>query len=317
MPSTTDDLLDSLLDAFANPIDFPFAAVAEAKANWGIVGRDFIDLIEGTAADPLTYIESELMWFDFASRLASDMRDTRAFAPLVAALYLPEDAAEALMGDALTDNMGRILACTFDPANSASEAMLRAAGENRHLYIWCRFAAIEALCIRAHEGDADIASVKVWLHALCAAEVAAIEANEEEDETAFVLLVTDLVGFAAIEYLPDIERWRATLGIGRPHDSIENIRRDIAKPYDRAATRETYNSYTDNITEEFATWATFTEKKYRDERNAIQSAVPDYADYDDSSLHQPYVRETAKVGRNDPCSCGSGLKFKKCCGKNA
>ena len=23
-----------------------------------------------------------------------------------------------------------------------------------------------------------------------------------------------------------------------------------------------------------------------------------------------------KVGRNDPCPCGSGKKFKKCCGKN-
>ena len=22
-----------------------------------------------------------------------------------------------------------------------------------------------------------------------------------------------------------------------------------------------------------------------------------------------------KVGRNDPCPCGSGLKYKKCCGK--
>ena len=22
----------------------------------------------------------------------------------------------------------------------------------------------------------------------------------------------------------------------------------------------------------------------------------------------------AKVGRNDPCPCGSGVKFKKCCG---
>ncbi|MNC59100.1 hypothetical protein D3C75_1088860 [compost metagenome] len=23
-----------------------------------------------------------------------------------------------------------------------------------------------------------------------------------------------------------------------------------------------------------------------------------------------------KIGRNDPCPCGSGLKYKKCCGKN-
>ena len=28
----------------------------------------------------------------------------------------------------------------------------------------------------------------------------------------------------------------------------------------------------------------------------------------------PYVRDTPKVGRNEPCSCGSGKKFKKCCG---
>lgn len=29
---------------------------------------------------------------------------------------------------------------------------------------------------------------------------------------------------------------------------------------------------------------------------------------------KPYVRETPKVGRNEPCPCGSGKKFKKCCG---
>ena len=29
----------------------------------------------------------------------------------------------------------------------------------------------------------------------------------------------------------------------------------------------------------------------------------------------PIVRESAKIGRNDPCTCGSGKKFKKCCGK--
>jgi uncharacterized protein YecA (UPF0149 family) len=26
--------------------------------------------------------------------------------------------------------------------------------------------------------------------------------------------------------------------------------------------------------------------------------------------------EHPKVGRNDPCPCGSGKKYKKCCGKN-
>ena len=30
----------------------------------------------------------------------------------------------------------------------------------------------------------------------------------------------------------------------------------------------------------------------------------------------PVKRETTKVGRNDPCSCGSGKKYKNCCGRN-
>ncbi|MGI5088557.1 hypothetical protein HH006_13215, partial [Treponema denticola] len=28
------------------------------------------------------------------------------------------------------------------------------------------------------------------------------------------------------------------------------------------------------------------------------------------------VRTVPKVGRNDPCPCGSGKKYKYCCGKN-
>jgi preprotein translocase subunit SecA len=31
---------------------------------------------------------------------------------------------------------------------------------------------------------------------------------------------------------------------------------------------------------------------------------------------KPIVRSQAKVGRNDPCPCGSGKKYKKCCGRN-
>ena len=33
----------------------------------------------------------------------------------------------------------------------------------------------------------------------------------------------------------------------------------------------------------------------------------------DRGLDTTYVREEKKVGRNEPCSCGSGKKYKKCC----
>ena len=33
------------------------------------------------------------------------------------------------------------------------------------------------------------------------------------------------------------------------------------------------------------------------------------------TVTKPVVK-TSQVGRNDPCPCGSGKKYKKCCGRN-
>jgi preprotein translocase subunit SecA len=51
-----------------------------------------------------------------------------------------------------------------------------------------------------------------------------------------------------------------------------------------------------------------------------QGAVPSQrqADVFDKAMErasaQPIVRDSPKVGRNDPCPCGSGKKYKRCCG---
>jgi preprotein translocase subunit SecA len=36
--------------------------------------------------------------------------------------------------------------------------------------------------------------------------------------------------------------------------------------------------------------------------------------HDHDAVPETYRRETPKLGRNDPCPCGSGRKFKKCHG---
>lgn len=35
----------------------------------------------------------------------------------------------------------------------------------------------------------------------------------------------------------------------------------------------------------------------------------------DFVAEKPITREVEKIGRNDPCPCGSGKKYKKCCGR--
>lgn len=41
----------------------------------------------------------------------------------------------------------------------------------------------------------------------------------------------------------------------------------------------------------------------------------EYWDEDDIFFEEPHKREEPKISRNAPCPCGSGKKYKKCCGK--
>lgn len=57
------------------------------------------------------------------------------------------------------------------------------------------------------------------------------------------------------------------------------------------------------------------------ERYEIVDAGDDWIEADgwnwmtQEEVRQPYVRNTPKIGRNDPCPCGSGKKYKRCCGR--
>ena len=47
-----------------------------------------------------------------------------------------------------------------------------------------------------------------------------------------------------------------------------------------------------------------------------QKVILDVSDIDPEELNnilQPISAEKTKLGRNDACPCGSGLKYKKCC----
>jgi len=48
-------------------------------------------------------------------------------------------------------------------------------------------------------------------------------------------------------------------------------------------------------------------------RSAEQNLV--FSSGDDTERKKPVRRTQKKIGRNDPCPCGSGKKYKKCCGR--
>ncbi|MGD8450660.1 MAG: SEC-C metal-binding domain-containing protein [Phycisphaerae bacterium] len=57
-------------------------------------------------------------------------------------------------------------------------------------------------------------------------------------------------------------------------------------------------------------------ERKQEEKRRTQDIVSD----DDAPIPDVPVEQAKKehtVGRNDPCPCGSGKKYKKCCGKES
>ena len=65
--------------------------------------------------------------------------------------------------------------------------------------------------------------------------------------------------------------------------------------------------------------AHYTAKGAKNRHHELASFIkPDDAWYFTDGAAVPpkqFVRESPKVGRNDPCPCNSGKKYKKCCGR--
>jgi preprotein translocase subunit SecA len=57
-------------------------------------------------------------------------------------------------------------------------------------------------------------------------------------------------------------------------------------------------------------------QEVRAERAAASDEPPPVENAKDHQI-KTIVNEGPKVGRNDPCPCGSGKKYKQCCGKEA
>ncbi|MEO5655149.1 MAG: preprotein translocase subunit SecA [Nitrosospira sp.] len=51
------------------------------------------------------------------------------------------------------------------------------------------------------------------------------------------------------------------------------------------------------------------------EAESFEGGEPNRDAEDHPEKHQPFVRQGEKIGRNDPCPCGSGKKYKQCHGK--
>jgi preprotein translocase subunit SecA len=106
-------------------------------------------------------------------------------------------------------------------------------------------------------------------------------------------------------------------------DDMQQLRQGIGlqgygnkdpKVEDKFAGYDMFNEMTDSIREDTVRMILHVKLEQKVEREEVAKVTG--TNRDDSAKKGPVKRESAKIGRNDPCPCGSGKKYKFCCGAN-
>jgi hypothetical protein len=175
-------------------------------------------------------------------------------------------------------------------------AATRTLAEDRGVDAYMRVEAANAVIAHAQTSGA-LEGALAW-----AAEIAFVE---DEDYDTRVLAGNTLLDFARPGYRTALE-------------ALADLQPHIGRMFGRKEIEEVYASGGETPEWEQAQFAdpwvfyTPTEIAKRQIRWA-EEAIREEEALLEAERGEPYVREAPKIGRNDPCPCGSGKKYKKCC----
>ena len=308
------DLPDYLkpLEVFTRP--FPREAVEATIARREEAMPILVEVIRAT---PERFRAGEMvpeeMLHDYAMHLLAEFGETVAYRPMVQLARLPE--LDDLIGDGITEDLPKLLAAVWD---GDCEPLFELIADP-YADEFARGSGIQALGILYHSRRLERAAL---FEACSHIYQRCLDQNSYHPWDAWIMLVSD---FGFTELADHITKAYAK-GLAYPgyqpeRDALKTLR---AEERDMPTLDRHYKPYAGAI-KEISGWVCFSDSEVqcdiRESVAARNGAVPE-ADMDESdsyslpeSLAAPetFVRGLPKVGRNDPCPCGSGKKFKKCC----
>lgn len=285
------------IEYFSQP--FPEAAIVFADVHRAEVTPHLVEAIARLADHPEEGANPDYVLHLYAMHLLASWRDTSAYAPLVRLGHHPAEVVEQLLGDTVTESYGRCLASVCD----GDLAPLKGLVEDPAAAHWARHAALDAMMVRVFEGEASRVELIDYLVRLGEAEAmrlrqpgCKVKTFELLDSVASV--ATDI---GAVEMLESMRGWYADELLDSTIADLPWVERHISRPYETCRDEHLGHGkgYVTSVKKEIGWWAGFSDNEPTP-RKPAPTLVP--------------VRQGPKVGRNDPCPCGSSKKYKKCHG---
>ena len=288
---------------------FEREAVEAAVARKEEVTPELLRVLE-RIADPAEAkrldVEDDYMAHLYAIYLLAQFRETRAFPLVLRIAQLDGDLLDSLLGDFITESFGNVLASVCAGKVEEIQSLI----ENADADEWVRGAALGSLVTLVGAGIRSREEVLDYFASLFRGKLT------DKNEIVWSDLVVYSVDLYGTQLVGDIERAYAESLIDEMMIGLDDVHRDFAKGKEWALGRlasHPHRHLVDDTVKEMAWWDCFKEKKPRTARE--ESRLLDAANPTGESWLAPYKRTGPKMGRNDPCLCGSGKKYKKCCGK--
>lgn len=291
--------LRAQLEFFSTP--YPEEAIAFAEAHRAELTPFLVESLAQVADDPEIGKNPDYVLHLYAMHLLAVWRETAAYAPLVRIGHHPEAIFEQLLGDTATESYGRCMASV----SNGDVTLLQALVEDAAAGHWARNAALDGLMVRVIEGDAPRADLIAYLIRFGDAEAARLRDLHGDFEEPQILnsVVSVATDIGAVELLERIRTWFDDELVDPTIADLKWIEQHISRPYEicRAKILQHNDGYVRSVKREIGWWSGFREDEPAQQPPAVVYPV-----------HT--VRQVPKIGRNDPCPCGSGKKYKKCCG---
>ncbi len=240
--------------------------------------------------------------------LLTEFRAEEAFPAILEAFSLPGELPFDLFGDAVTSTLARILAQFAADRTEVLDGLIRNADLNEYVR-WEAAQCFEHL-VRDQRLTRAEAVERLRQH-LCWAVA-------EKDEAVIGGLICVLVSFAPVEALADIEEAYRLGLVDESLVDLGTVNESIAAGDERVRKELAWCPATgiEDTIEELRHWASYAEKPSPRPAPAPRVPQPHFAapraPTEPMAVRAP--SRDVRIGRNDRCPCGSGKKFKKCCG---
>lgn len=281
---------------------FPREALKAAVKNREEITPELLRILEEAYYWELDYgadrkdAECKSMSCLYALFLLAQFRETRAYPLVIKLAHLPEPKLDALIGETMTEDLDRILASVCGGDTSLIEDLIEDPGP----YEYVRGAGVAALQLLVATGDTPRDEIMAYYKKLFSGRL----------ERSYSHVWNKLI-FCATRLHPEevYDEIVAAYDEGLAEDffmSLNNVDtvRAMSREKVMGSLSTTTLGYIKDSDKEMRYWACFNEDKKE----------PPKTIFDETASAAPSTPKP-KTGPNAPCPCGSGRKYKKCCGR--